>query len=76
MNLQWPDYIEERPGLMDGKPTMKGTRLTVDFVLRQLAGGMTPEEMLHQYPTLTKEHLAAALLFAADVVTMDQRIYQ
>ena len=76
MNIRWQDYIEERQGLMNGKPTLKGTRMTVDFVLRQLAAGMSHVDILHQYPTLKKEHLAAALLYAADVVTMDQSIYQ
>jgi uncharacterized protein (DUF433 family) len=76
MNVQWQDFIEERHGLMGGKPTLKGTRLTVDFVLRQLAAGMSHEQMLEQYPTLKPEHLSASLLYAADVVTMDQRIYQ
>ncbi len=54
----------------------KGTRLTVELVLRQLGSGMTHQEMLDQYPTLKPEHLRAALLYAADVVTMNQTIYQ
>jgi uncharacterized protein (DUF433 family) len=76
MIIHWQDFIEERKELMGGKPTFKGTRLTVHFVLRQLGAGMTQQEMLDQYPTLKPEHLSAALLFAADLVAMDQTIYQ
>lgn len=76
MKIKWHDYIEERKDVMAGKPTFKGTRLTVEFVLKQLGAGMGEAEMLAQYPTLKPEHLRAAMLYAADVVTMDQSIYE
>ena len=76
MKINWQDFIEERKDIMAGKPVFKGTRLTVELVLKQLGAGMTNQEMLEQYPTLKSEHLRAALLYAADVVTMDQTIYQ
>ena len=72
MKIKWQDYIEERKDVMVGKPTFKGTRLTVEFILKQLGAGMTQQELLDQYPTLKSEHLRAAMLYAADVVTMDQ----
>ena len=76
MKIKWQDYIEERKDVMVGKPTFKGTRLTVEFILKQLGAGMTQQELLDQYPTLELDHLRAAMLYAADVVTMDQSIYQ
>ena len=76
MKFKWQDYIEERKDVMVGKPTFKGTRLTVEFILKQLGAGMTQQELLDQYPTLEPDHLRAAMLYAADVVTMDQSIYQ
>jgi uncharacterized protein (DUF433 family) len=76
MTLKWQDYIEERKDVMVGKPVFKGTRLTVEFVLKQIGAGMTNEALLDQYPTLKPEHLRAAMLYAADVVSMDQSIYQ
>jgi uncharacterized protein (DUF433 family) len=76
MTLKWQDYIEERKDVMVGKPVFKGTRLTVEFVLKQIGAGMTHEALLDQYPTLKPEHLRAAMLYAADVVSMDQSIYQ
>ena len=76
MKIRWQDYIEERKDVMAGKPTFKGTRLTVEFILKQLGAGMAHQELLDQYPTLEPDHLRAAMLYAADVVTMDRSIYQ
>jgi len=73
--IRWQDFVEERKEMMTGKPTFRGTRLTVEFVLKQLGTGMTNQELLDQYPTLKLEHLRAAMLYAADVVNMDQSIY-
>jgi len=76
MRIKWQDFIEERKEVMAGKAAFNGTRLTVEFVLRQLGAGMSYQEMLDQYPTLKAEHIRAAMLYAADVVTMDKAIYQ
>lgn len=48
-----------------GKPCIKGTRITVSDILGWLASGMSYEEILEDFPLLTKEHLLAALAFAA-----------
>ena len=50
--------------VMVGKPVIKGTRLTVDYVLGLLAHGATPGEILAEYRGLTPEDLQACLLFA------------
>jgi uncharacterized protein (DUF433 family) len=76
MSIQWQDYIEERPEVMLGKPVFKGTRLTVEHILKELGTGMSHEELLDNYATLKPEHLQAAMLYAAAVVTMDETIYQ
>jgi len=52
------------PKVMTGKPVIKGTRLTVDFILNLLAHGATTEEILNEYQTLTHEDLQACFLFA------------
>lgn len=52
------------PKVMVGKPVVKGTRLTVEFVLNLLAHGMTAAEILHEYEGLTQEDIQACLLFA------------
>jgi uncharacterized protein (DUF433 family) len=75
MAIRWQDYIEERKDVMMGKPVFKGTRLTIDHILREMGIGMTDQELLDNYPTLRPEHIRAALLYAAAVVAMDQTIY-
>jgi uncharacterized protein (DUF433 family) len=75
MELKWQDYIEERKDVMLGKPVFKGTRLTVEHILRELGTAMTQSEVLENYPNLKPEHIQAALQYAADVVAMDECIY-
>ena len=53
------------PDILNGKPIVKGTRISVALILQCVASGMTKEDILHGYPTLTKEGLDAALDFAA-----------
>jgi uncharacterized protein (DUF433 family) len=53
------------PKVMVGKPTIKGTRLTVDFVLNLLAHGATFDEICDEYAGLTNEDIQACLLFAS-----------
>ena len=70
--LHWDEFIEERKEVMLGKPVFKGTRLTVELVLKALGAGSTPDELLAEFPTLKAEHIRAAMLYAADVLTMDE----
>lgn len=65
MEIRWQDYIEEREAVMSGKLVFKGTRLPVEFILKQLATGMSHQDLLAQYPTLKIEHLRAAMYFRA-----------
>lgn len=58
------DRITVNPKVMVGKPTIKGTRLTVQFILGLLAHGATNAEILREYPDLTDEDIRACLLFA------------
>ena len=71
VKFHWDDYIEERKEVLLGKPVFKGTRLTVELVLKALGAGTTAEELIEEYPHLKPEHIRAAMLFAADVLTMD-----
>jgi len=56
------------PGVMVGKPCIKGTRITVELVLRKLAGGMSPDAIVDDHPHLTKDDVRAAVAYAADVI--------
>ena len=58
--------IETRPGVRSGKPTFVGTRITVYDVLEYLASGMTSDEIVGDFPELTRDHVRAALEFAAN----------
>lgn len=60
------EFIEIRPEKRFGKPTIKGTRITVYNVLNWLASGMTKSDILNDYPELHEEHINACLSFAAN----------
>jgi uncharacterized protein (DUF433 family) len=59
------DRISVNPAVMVGKPVIKGTRLTVDYILNLLAHDASVEEIVHEYAGLTAEDVRACLLFAA-----------
>jgi len=59
------DRIEIKPNIMFGKPVIGGTRVTVEQILRKLAGGMTVEEIITDHLHLKKEDILAAQEFAA-----------
>lgn len=56
------------PKIMTGKPVIKGTRLTVQYILNLLAHGSTVDEILKEYNGLTKEDILACLLYAAETL--------
>ena len=60
--------IEINPKVMAGKPVIKGTRIPVDVIVRQLSQGMTEKESLEDYPNLKKEDIRAALVYAAELI--------
>ncbi len=64
--MDYSKIITIEPGKRSGKPTIRGTRMTVTDVLEYLAGGMTEEEILSDFPDLTAEDIKACLAFAAD----------
>jgi uncharacterized protein (DUF433 family) len=64
--MDYRDVITIEPGKRGGKPTIRGMRITVQDVLEYLAGGMSEEEILADFPELTHEDIRACLAFAAD----------
>jgi uncharacterized protein (DUF433 family) len=62
------ELIIADPQILDGKPCVRGTRLSVEFLLELAASGGTQQQILAQYPQLTPEGLAAAFRYAADVL--------
>ena len=59
------DRISIDPEVLSGKPVIKGTRIPVYLIIELLANGMTKKEMLIQYPTLKKQDIKAALIYAS-----------
>ena len=63
--MNFEDRITITPGVRSGKPCIKGTRITVYDVLEYLAGGMSEDEVLADFPSLVREDIRAVLSFAA-----------
>lgn len=62
------DRIVRDPAIMVGKPVIRGTRITVELILRQLSIGWSPAEIIEGYPGLTEDDIRAAQAYAADLV--------
>ena len=63
--LDWRAYIHADPNILVGKPVIRGTRLSVEFLLRLFAVGWTHEQLLDSYPNLTADALRAVFAYAA-----------
>ncbi|MEW6002185.1 MAG: DUF433 domain-containing protein [Nitrospirota bacterium] len=72
--MDYKERITTDPNIMLGKPVIKGTRITVELILRKLSEGMTVEELLEAYPHLTKDDILAALSYSADVISQEEMI--
>jgi uncharacterized protein (DUF433 family) len=64
--MDWQDYITFEPGKRSGQPCIRGTRITVYDVLEYLAAGMTIDEVLDDFPELSRDDIRACFAFAAD----------
>ena len=68
---QWKGIITADPEIMLGKPTIVGTRITVEHILEKLSHGEVVEQILDSHPQLTEESVKAAVAYALDVLRMD-----
>ena len=66
--IDWTLHIESDPDKLFGKPVIVHTRIPVDIILEKLAAGDTFNDLLDAYPKITKDDIAACLLFAADSI--------
>ncbi len=60
--------IERDPAVMTGKPVIRGTRISVDLILREIAAGLSFAQIADAYPRVTEEDVRAAVAFAAEFV--------
>lgn len=70
-----PDLLERisvDPNICHGKPCIKGTRIPVFVLLDSLAAGMTPQEIIEEYPPVTEEDIQAALYYASLVTQQEE----
>lgn len=63
--MQWSERISIEPAILAGKPVIRGTRLAVEFVLELLAAGQSAQEIISDYPGLTREDILACLSWAS-----------
>jgi uncharacterized protein (DUF433 family) len=68
------DRIEINPQVMMGKPVIKGTRITVELILRKLSDGASEDDLLDAYPRLTRDDIRAAIRYGADTVAHEEII--
>ncbi len=64
--MDWEERVDLNPEVLAGKPVVKGTRLSVQLILELLADDWSTEEVLDQYPTLTKDDVLACLRYASE----------
>ena len=69
------ERIEATPGVMDGKPVIRGTRIPVELVLRKLGTGLSLDAILADHPRLTRDDILAAQAFAADYLAAEDIVY-
>ena len=65
--IDWRSYLTSDPQVCGGQLCARGTRVLVTAILDSLAEGASREEILHSYPSLQPEHIAAALAYAAEL---------
>ena len=66
------DRITYDPAILGGKPTIKGTRISVQFILELLAAEMSIDEILAEYPHLNREDVLAAINYAAKTIADEE----
>lgn len=72
--MEWREHIVVDPDILTGKPIIKGTRLSVEFIVDLLAQGWSEQEILDNYPGLTVADLRACLQYASAVLSAE-RVY-
>jgi len=65
--MSWRDYIVVDPTICHGRACIKGTRIMVSVILDNLAAGLSPDEILRSYPSLSRESIQAAITYAAEL---------
>ncbi len=70
--MDWQTRITLNPDILVGKPTLKGTRLAVEFIIDLLAQGWSNDEILRNYPGLTQADIQACLSYASETLKAEK----
>jgi len=72
--MDYRKHIVCNPGILLGKPVIKGTRISVELILKKLSEGITTEELIEAYPSLNWKDINAVLAYSADVIAREEFI--
>lgn len=72
--MNWRERVEEKAEVLGGKPVIKGSRLSVEFLLGLMAAGWEQPEILENYPGLTRDDLLACLQYAKELLETEQLV--
>ena len=70
-NMNWQEYIISDPKILIGKPTIKGTRISVELILELFSLGWTEKQILVSYPSITAESLRAVFAYLKDCIQQE-----
>ncbi|MBX3729908.1 MAG: DUF433 domain-containing protein [Candidatus Sumerlaeia bacterium] len=73
--MDWRVHIHQDPSVLGGKPCIRGTRISVELLVRDMADGASQDDILEAYPFLTREQVHAALAFAAASLSAERVIF-
>jgi len=72
--MNYAEYIVRDPLIMMGKPSIKGSRITVELIMRKLSSGYSVDNLLSNYPNLNRPQILAAFRYAAEVIANEEVI--
>lgn len=70
--MNYREIITADPSIMLDKPIIKGTRITIELIIKKLSEGLTVEDLLVSYPQLKKEDVLAALAYTSDIIAKEE----
>lgn len=70
--MNWRDHIDRTPGVLGGKPKIRGTRIGVELILERLGDGWSVEQLIEAYPHINAEQIHACQSYAAELLATDE----
>ena len=74
--MDYTRHIETRPGVLGGKPIIRGQRISVEMLLSFLAAGWSVDDVLREYPTVTRDDMQAIFALAHELMTEERFIIE